>query len=189
MSQEAFQFPSIHEFPPFFTRQPTEATWHSQASQWADLILSYCRYHRIYRIDLHQVTMPSASTLFENTRIKRRLSFETLQDIIDRMVDQGTADWEGGSKGDKSQALIYWRKPEDWANLIWTWVNQVGVNNSIVTVYEILHGELAEGQEFYEMDKTVLLKALNVLVKRGHAQIFSSSEDEDSMGVKFFGSQ
>lgn len=34
----------------------------------------------------------------------------------------GTAEWEGGSKGPKSEALIYWHTPEDWANLIWNWV-------------------------------------------------------------------
>lgn len=78
-----------------------------------------------------------------------------------------------------------------------------------MTYYEIAHGELAEGQgkinevlrffvvvvihqlskiEFFELDKTLLNKALNILVKRGTAQIFKGS-DEDSMGVKFFGSQ
>lgn len=51
-----------------------------------------------------------------------RLSFETLQEIIDDMVQKGNAEWEGGPKGAKSQAVIYWRKPDDWANLIWTWV-------------------------------------------------------------------
>jgi ESCRT-II complex subunit VPS25 len=69
-------------------------------------------------------------------------------------------------------------------------------------MYEIAHGELAEGQgkkwkgrcgdrdwrsfvlEFYEMDHDVLLITVQVLVKRGVAQLFKGSEDED-MGVKF----
>lgn len=42
--------------------------------------------------------------------------------------------------------------------------------------------------EFFELDKNVLDKALNILVKRGSAQIFKGT-DEDSMGVKFFGAQ
>lgn len=33
------------------------------------------------------------------------------------------------------------------------------------------------------MDNDVLMKALNILVKRGKAQIFGA---EDSLGVKFF---
>lgn len=42
--------------------------------------------------------------------------------------------------------------------------------------------------EFFELDKTILDKALNILVKKGNAQIFKGT-DEDSMGVKFFGAQ
>jgi ESCRT-II complex subunit VPS25 len=36
------------------------------------------------------------------------------------------------------------------------------------------------------MDNTLLNKALQILVKRGNAQIFKGT-DQDSMGVKFFG--
>lgn len=84
-----FEFPSIYNFPPFFTyvyamllrqgywhlskrRQPTEQTWESQLAQWNDLILSYCRHYRIFRIDLHEVTVPGGSNLFENKQIKRK---------------------------------------------------------------------------------------------------------------------
>ncbi|KAJ8661190.1 hypothetical protein O0I10_002938 [Lichtheimia ornata] len=183
-----FKLPSIHSFPPFFTRQPTEQTWESQVAQWTDLIMSYCRHHRIFRIDLHEVTVPGGSKLFENEQIKRRLSFETLQEIIDDMVQKGNAEWEGGAKGTKSQAVIYWRKPDDWANLIWTWVNQSGMNNDILTLHEIAHGDLVEDQAFYELDPFILNKAMNILAKRGVAQLFKGSSDDDSMGVKFFSS-
>lgn len=37
--------------------------------------------------------------------------------------------------------------------------------------------------DLHGIDKDILLKALNVLVKRGKAQIFGQ---EDSLGVKFF---
>lgn len=63
----------------------------------------------------------------------------------------GAAEWEGGSKGPKIEALIYWRKPEDWANVILEWVNNVGMNNNIMTVHEIAHGELAEDQRKFPL--------------------------------------
>ena len=37
----------------------------------------------------------------------------------------GDAEWVDGKKGSKSQAIIYWRKPEDWANLILGWVSRI----------------------------------------------------------------
>lgn len=35
---------------------------------------------------------------------------------------KGTAEWEGGPKGSKTEAYLYWHTPEEWANLIWNWV-------------------------------------------------------------------
>ncbi|KAI8139397.1 ESCRT-II complex subunit-domain-containing protein [Fennellomyces sp. T-0311] len=183
-----FKFPSVHNFPPFYTRQPTDSSWESQLNQWSELILSYCRHYNIFRIDLHEVTAPGVSPLFENAKLKRRLSFETLQEILDEMVQRGNAEWEDGPKGSKEQAIIYWRKPADWASLIWTWADQNGMSNNILTVYEIANGDLVEDQPFYELDQFILLKALNVLVKRGNAQLFKGSSDDESMGVKFFNS-
>ena len=43
--------------------------------------------------------------------------------------------------------------------------------------------EFLSVSELHEMDEEVLLKALNILVKRGKAQIFGQ---DDSQGVKFF---
>ncbi|KAI9487678.1 MAG: ESCRT-II complex subunit-domain-containing protein [Benjaminiella poitrasii] len=186
MSSKDFEYPKIFDFPPFFTRQITDATWKSQVSQWESLILAYTRQNRLFRLDLHQATTPGGIGIFENRKINRRLSFETLQDIIEEMVKEGHAEWEGSSRESKSAALIYWHTPEDWANLIWKWINETGQNNQIVTLYEITNGELAEGQEFFELDKEILNKALQIIVKRGNAQIFKGT-DEDSMGVKFFG--
>ncbi|CAG8581902.1 4010_t:CDS:2 [Diversispora eburnea] len=86
----------------------------------------------------------------------------------------------------RNVALIYWRKPEEWASLIDKWVFDCGLNNSIVTIYEILHGESSEGMEFHDLNQTILLKALDILVKRGAAQLLQGSSADD-LGVKFFG--
>lgn len=71
-------------------RQVTESTWKSQAMQWENLILSYTRQKHIFRLDIHQATTPGGHAIFENKKINRRLSFETLQDIIDEMARKGT---------------------------------------------------------------------------------------------------
>jgi len=36
------------------------------------------------------------------------------------MVDDGQAEWVG--KGTKIQSILYWHKPEEWANMISNWV-------------------------------------------------------------------
>jgi len=190
-AEESYKFPAIHDFPPLYTRQPTEATWQNQIKEWERIILAYYRFYRLHRLNLAEATVPGACPLFENSRIKRRLSLDTLEAIVNEMVHKGLAEWvsdaKPGSKSPRTQALIYWRKPEEWASLLWTWVNEQGQNNSIMTVYEIANGELAEGTEFYEMDTAVLMKALEVLSAKGNAQIFTGTGDVESIGVKFFG--
>lgn len=61
-------------------------------SQWETFILAYTRQKHIFRLDIHQATTPGGHPIFENKKINRRLSFETLQDIIEEMVQKGEID-------------------------------------------------------------------------------------------------
>ena len=72
----------------------------------------------------------------------------------------------------------------------------------MLTLYELIHGDMTSSQgwplvvshrlddpwltfplEFHGMDQEILQRSLNILVKRGKAQVFGS---EDQQGVKFF---
>jgi ESCRT-II complex subunit VPS25 len=53
------------------SRQPTESTWQNQVKEWERIILAYYRSHRLYRLNLVEATVPGASPLFDNTKIKR----------------------------------------------------------------------------------------------------------------------
>lgn len=111
MTSIDFQYPTLFDFPPFFTyvfffffkkngnnitkrpflfsRQITDSTWKSQVSQWETFILDYTRQKHLFRLELHQATSPGGIEIFENKKINRRLSFETLQDIIEEMTLKG----------------------------------------------------------------------------------------------------
>ncbi|KAI1493880.1 ESCRT-II complex, vps25 subunit [Biscogniauxia mediterranea] len=78
---------------------------------------------------------------------------------------------------------VYWKTPEEWAGLIEAWVEETAQKNTVLTLYELTEGEDTRGTEFYGLDPDILQKALQVLVKRGKAQIFGH---EDQQGVKFF---
>ncbi|RUS19644.1 vacuolar protein sorting 25 [Endogone sp. FLAS-F59071] len=171
-TKTGFTFPSIHNFPPFFTAQPTLSTWEDQSSLWATVILAYYKHHRLYKLELNEA-VSGGSELFANPRIKRSAEWDTA----------GAT----GKQPQKTQCFIHWRKPEEWANYISSWASDNGMNNSILTLYELANGDSSEGTDLHEIDTTVLLKALDVLVKRGVAQIFAGTSDPESVGVKFFG--
>lgn len=47
----SFTYPEFWFYPPYFTIQPIKETQQKQKELWRDLILRYCRQHRIYTIE------------------------------------------------------------------------------------------------------------------------------------------
>jgi ESCRT-II complex subunit VPS25 len=78
---------------------------------------------------------------------------------------------------------VLWRLPSEWADAIHAWVDETGQKGAVLTIYELREGEAVQGKEWCDIDEALLRKVLNVLVKRGKAQIFGQ---EENAGVKFF---
>ncbi|KAH0536185.1 hypothetical protein FGG08_006924 [Glutinoglossum americanum] len=201
-ADQPFTFPREYHFPPFFTRQRNAITYTAQCQKWSKLILDYCRAKRIWRLPLVDAI---DGELFWNKSLNRRLSLADAREIIDVMkAKEGRAEW---ASKDKNVALVYWRNPEEWATVIGDWVEETAQRGTVLTLYELTEGDLSASQgmcwlffnflgdfgrrvgtdgsvvEFHGMDAEVLQKSLNVLVKRGKAQVFGN---EDQQGVKFF---
>jgi ESCRT-II complex subunit VPS25 len=49
-----------------------------------------------------------------------KLKLDFLRELVESMVKDGQAEWT--DKNTKVQALLYWLKPEEWANMISNWV-------------------------------------------------------------------
>ncbi|KAI1777051.1 ESCRT-II complex, vps25 subunit [Hypoxylon cercidicola] len=193
--RSAFDFPREYHFPPFFTRQSNLTTLHSQLEKWSSLVLSYCRHHRLFRLSLSYDGAPHED-LFRNRRLGRSLSLADAREVLDFMRREGRAEPVGGdgagrddgsggagSGGGGDVFWVYWRTLEEWAGLVEDWVEDTAQKGTVLTLYELTEGEGTRGTEFHGLDPDLLQKALQVLVKRGKAQIFGQ---EDQQGVKFF---
>ncbi|KAK0743814.1 ESCRT-II complex subunit [Schizothecium vesticola] len=188
-----FFFPREYSFPPFFTRQTNLTTHHAQLIKWAALVLAYCRHHRLFKLSLSSaISDPLSSTaeptsdttasdLFHNRQLNRRLSLADAREVLDFLRRDGRVEPVDGTTGDV--VWVYWRTPEEWAGLVEAWVDETAQRGGVLTLYELREGDATRGAEFHGMDADLLQKALGVLVKRGKAQIFGQ---EDSLGVKFF---
>lgn len=178
---EPFKFPSMYtDFPAFFTLQITASSRQSQLGRWSRLIQRYCRHHKIFQISIVDY---QDKELFKNTKMNKTLYPDDIKTVIDFMVSQDgqqRAEWVTPAK---ASAWIWWRRPEEWANLIAAWVEDTGQKGSVLTLYEIVEGDATENQEFHGMDMEVLRKGLTVLTKQGKAQVFGT---DDQQGVKFF---
>lgn len=53
-------------------KQPNKDTWEKQRQMWIDLILSYAKHHRLFSVDVDEMTA-GKSPLFCNEGIKRKM--------------------------------------------------------------------------------------------------------------------
>ncbi|KAF2637015.1 ESCRT-II complex, vps25 subunit [Massarina eburnea CBS 473.64] len=188
-AQDTYIFSPIYSFPPFFTLQPNPITRSSQLQSWSAHIQSYCRAHRLFSISLIDA-LPTP--LFTNATLSRALSLRDAKAVVHWMStkDGGNrAEWTG-RKGDVEaaeteggRAWIYWRRPEEWAQVIEDWVDRTGQRGTVLTLYEVTESDATRREEFWGMEGELLQRCLGVCVKKGKAQIFGG---EGSEGVKFF---
>lgn len=190
------EFPWQYNFPPFFTLQPNEDTRKKQMDAWCDLVLAYCKQKRLFQLDLPDSL---TSELFTNKKLDRKCSIELATSIIDELVRRNRAEWlnnvESNRKSDrnlqqsasgKKTCIILWYSLDEWAKLIYDYVNRSGMQNSVCTFYEITESDDCRREEFYKLDAVVLRKALGVLQRQRKAEMFGLDGDIEHQGVKFF---
>lgn len=172
-----FNYPWEYNFPPFFTIQPNIETRKAQLEAWRSLILDFCQHQNIHQLHLRDwLNKPP----FHNESIDRRLNLDSLRQVINSLVEKRYAEWVGGK--DKETCLIYARPPDQWAQIIYDYVKEMSLHNSVLTFYELLEGESTRGREFHQLDEIIFLKALKILEKQGKAAVI---EMDGNKGVKF----
>jgi len=134
----------FYSFPPSYTLQPILATRLSQFRSWSKLIQRYCAYHKLWRLSIVEAL---SSPLFKNPQLRAKgLTRAEVKEILNWMADEVggmRAEWT-----DKSEAAawIYWRRPEEWADVIAGWVDETGQKGAVLTLYELSQGEATAKQ-------------------------------------------
>ncbi|KAF7996280.1 hypothetical protein HCN44_001912 [Aphidius gifuensis] len=171
------EWPWQYTFPPFFTLQPHAETKEKQLAAWKNLVLDYYRATKQSILDLREI---HSSPLFNNTAIQRKLSVDVVQLILDNLFKSNNA-----MPLDKSKQrwLIYWHTFEEWGDIIYSWVQDKGLVNSVCTLFELAQGNDTVDQEFHGLDIEVLTRSLKTLEAQEKAELMTF---DDSQGVKFY---
>lgn len=183
-SKPTFTFPSYSSYPPLYTLQPNLTTRARQLELWSDLIISYCAHHCIFKLSISSLP----SDLFHNANLRRSLKPSDIRTVLDFMSkpDNGSRiEWIPPSTRSEqaNSCFVLWKTLGEWADAIYTWVDETGQKGAVLTIYEIREGDAVRHKQWRDIDETLLRKILNVLVKRGKAQIFGQ---EENAGIKFF---
>lgn len=177
------EYPKLHQFPPFFTKQSNATVLENQLNAWADLILLYCRQHRIFRLLPHGAVLgkpPPSDPLFSNEEIGRSCSDDFRKEMLLYMIHKQQKAEYVDSRNANSGILIYWRSLSEWASILRNYLDQSGQLGSVLTVYELI--ELDETiDDLRGMDQALFLKVIDVLAKQGKAQVMGGDGVE---GVK-----
>jgi ESCRT-II complex subunit VPS25 len=156
------------------------------------LILNYCKHKRIFLLDIAE---NQSSELFNNKKIDRKCSPDLIISIIDYLVKNGKAEWvsDGASKSTKSSpqnaansrkcCYILWHTVDEWAKIVYDYVNKNGMQNTVCTFYELTESDDCKGEEFFNIDKNLFVKCLTALQQQRRAELISLNGE---MGVKFF---
>jgi len=171
-----FKLPHFFNYPPYFTLQPVRDTREKQIQLWKELILDYCRTHKIFVIGLEE-DFP----LFSNPVIERSLTHEAREAFLSALVSEGRAEWL--DKGHR-KCLILCHRIQDWADIILHFVKDNGLEDSVITVEEMRSGIECRGTELHGIDRTILMRALKLLEQKGKLAIFKGTSADDE-GVKF----
>eukprot|EP01029_Cantina_marsupialis_P028810 TRINITY_DN778029_c0_g1_i1.p1 TRINITY_DN778029_c0_g1~~TRINITY_DN778029_c0_g1_i1.p1 ORF type:complete len:168 (+),score=26.63 TRINITY_DN778029_c0_g1_i1:36-539(+) len=166
---------SMYDFPPFFTLQNGE-TRIKQLDQWQEIITAH------FGANKKSCLVVNDFSLWENQKIKRKLSPDGVNAVMDHIVSNGYGVWEDDTK---VRCKIMWKKPEEWADMIYAFAQDNEWSGNVFTVYEIYSGDDTRDEEFYGLDPQIILKSLSVLEEQGKCEIFSGETSEDA-GVKFF---
>lgn len=171
------EWPWQYTFPPFFTLQPHGETKEKQLAAWKNLVLDYYRATKQSILDLREI---HSSPLFNNTAIQRKLSVDVVQLILDNLFKSNNA-----MPLDKSKQrwLVYWHTFEEWGDIIYSWVQDKGLVNSVCTLFELAQGNDTVDQEFHGLDIEVLTRSLKTLEAQEKAELMTF---DDSQGVKFY---
>ena len=171
---KTFDWPWQYNFPPFFTIQCNVDTKSKQMETWCALVLSYHQHHKVFKLHLSDI---SSSPLFYNKTINRKLSHAAVMQILEALKAKGNIEWEDKNK---TSCLVFWKTPQQWADLIHAWVLQSGQINTVCTLHELTQGVNTTNEEFYGLEEWLLIRALKILQSKGFAELIGDD------GVKFF---
>lgn len=183
-----FLFPKIHEFPPFYTKQPNATILENQLNEWCSIILAYCQYYKIYSITpagsilKRQSESEQPVELFKNAEIDRSVPPDFLKDILHHLIHKlGRASYIDPKKQDAG-ILVYWRTLDEWAKILHEHVELTGQLGSILTVYELTKLDESASEELRDLDYSLFVRIIEVLVKRGRAQALPADDKPGEIG-------
>ncbi|MHA2249696.1 MAG: hypothetical protein ACXAD7_05005 [Candidatus Kariarchaeaceae archaeon] len=153
---------------PWMFVQPTHQT---QLASWLDswklVVLDYARTFSYHVIN---ITVILEQHPFKNMKNNKRLTKDSIEQIINKMIDEGLAKWL-----DDNHILvrIYYKTNEEWSAIILEYLTDTGLAAEVLTLYEIEKID----QEWSSLPREELVEIFDILVDQQRAMWIGNSKD------------
>lgn len=168
------EMPWQYNFPPFFTIQPNRDTRKKQLEAWCRLVLDTQKQRKSHTLDVNE----AQRSIFSNKEINRKLPLDGIYMVLEELAKRGHLEWKDPKT--KKECLIMWRTPAEWGKLVYKYITDRSMTNTVCTLFELSNGDETEGEEFHQLDDWLLVRALKTLEIDGKAELMGTE------GVKFF---
>lgn len=169
-----FEFPDYYKWPFFFTIQKHTETKLKQLNMWVEIIKNYCKHNKKWRITTNFLI----ENICINKDINRFLNMDNLKIIIGYMIKNNLL-----IEISKDEYLILWKSIEDWENIFYDSVIKHHRIDSLETIEYLMNDEEIEKEEFFGIDKDLLIIILRSLENKKKCILIK--ENNSYIGVKF----
>lgn len=174
-----YKFPDYYDWPFFFTIQKHAETRIKQLFMWADLIKSFCRENKIWRLTKSQFL----NSFAKNSKINRKLSNDAASLIFDFMVEKQIAMFVN-VKNNRDEIFVLWKSLPEWEEFIYSAATKHHRIETIETLEYIVNDDDNSSEEFFGMDKDLLVLILQKLERIKRCMLLMDDNNR-YVGVKF----
>lgn len=175
---ENYKFPEYYSWPIFFTFQKHENTKRKQIKMWCALTLKCCKDNKIFRLN--------KSLFYENigrnNKIERQLNLDCINIIFESLIQDNKAMYVNNNN--KDEIFLLWKTISEWGNFFHqSSVKKKSIDN-IETLDYICYDDDNKYEEYYNMDRDLLILILKDLESKKKCSLILD-DDDNYMGVKF----
>ena len=173
-----YKFPEYYRWPFFFTLQRHPETRKKQIEMWIKLIIQFCKDNKVWRLSKSEFY----ENIGKNPNIRRKLNNEAVDLIFNSLVSEKKAMYVNPKILD--DIFILWKSYEEWEKILTDAAMTRQSIEKIETLDFITEDEENAAEEYYHMDRDLLIRILKDMENKGKCGLLKD-ENGSYIAVKF----
>ena len=172
-----YKFPDYFSWPFFFTLQTNGEVRRKQIHMWIDLVLKFCQDNKVWKLTPELFS----TNLGQNPKINRKLNQNDIGVIFQSLVSVKKAMFVNQKKQD--DIYILWKSMNEWEQYLYNAAMNRQSIDKLETLDYIIEDDDNKNEEYYNMDKNLLIAILKSLENKGKCALVK--DGDNYIAVKF----